>query len=491
MIAPSGRLHEPVLAAAHRIVLQPQVDAALSGDLMLATRIDQAHVLMLAERGIVAPDVAHQLLDAIGELRTTGFAALRGRPAPRGWYLMYEGHLVERLGHRVGGLLHLGRSRNDLQATLQRLKLREPYLRLLGGTLALQACLLRGGRRHARVVMPAYTHYQAALPITYGHYLAAVAVQLDETLALLDGWGDALDRCPLGAGAAGGTTVPIDSARTAELLGFRSPSPNSLEAVASRDMVLRLLSTCAQFGVLLSRVSADLLLWTTAEFGLLDLPDRLTGSSSMMPQKRNVFLLEHVQGLAAAPLGAFVTAATAMHKTPFTNSIAVHTEGVHPVWEALGRAADALHLLRLVLANARPRQRAMRDRADEAFTGATELANRLVLQRGLGFREAHTIVGGLVREALADGARLQEAARRLGGDGHLDLEGLDPAAVAQASEYGGGPGDRALADCLDQLRRSWYDQVRCMRTRKDAWGHAAALLEQRTGHLVGGGQGER
>jgi len=459
--ADTGMLHATLLPEAYDIVTAPSVEAALRDDLGLATEIDRAHVVVLAERGVLKAGAAVAILDEIALLRAADFTPLRGRPTPRGWYLMYEGYLIEKLGPEVGGNIQLGRSRNDYNATLFRLKLREPYHRLVREAFRLQDCLLRFARRHGDVVMPAFTHSQPAVPVTYGHYLAAVATDLADDLAALVGWADELDRCPLGAGAVGGTSVPIDPRRTADLLGFAQPVANSITAVASRDLVLRLLSHCVVTGVLMSRVATDLLQWTTAQ-GLLDLPDVLAGSSSMMPQKRNPFVLEHVQGLAAAPLGAYSTAVAAMHKTPYTNSIAVHAEGVRAMWDALARSTEAMTLLRLVIANAQPRPERMRERAEEGFTVATELANRLTFDDGYCFRDAHAEVGRRVAGAMANGSAIVGAP--------------EPAEVAAAMEFGGGPGPKSRGANLDALHAARASQLRQFGQHTRRWHQAPQQL---------------
>src|SRR5215217_4622929 len=340
--------------------------------------------------------------------------------ARRGWFLLYEDYLIENLGAETGGILQTGRSRNDLNATVFRLRLRAPYLRLLNEELRLQAILLRRAEKFAGVVMPAYTHYQAAVPVTYGHYLAGVAQAINRDIDELFFAGRELEVCPLGAGAVGGTTWPLDTARTAELLGFDRPSANSFDAVASRDLILRLLSATAIFGVTLSRLAADLLLWSTAEFGFFSFPDNLVGSSSMMPQKRNPFLLEHVQGRSTAALGAFVASATAMNGRPFTNTIAVGTEAVAHVWPALQNIMEAATLARLVIAGAKPQPETMLRRAESGYTEATELANRLVAEGDFFFRTAHKHVGSIICEAIEnESATLWEAvANRQGKNGH-------------------------------------------------------------------------
>ncbi|HEV3363817.1 MAG TPA: lyase family protein, partial [Acidimicrobiia bacterium] len=249
-----------------------------------------------------------------------------------------------------------------------------------------------------------------------------------------------LDTSPLGAGTGHGSALPIAPARTAALLGFERPAPHALDAVASRDVVLRLLSAAAVLGVTASRLAADLLLWTTAEFAFLELPDELVGSSSAMPQKRNPFLLEHVKGRSARAAGAFVAAATAMHAAPFSNSVAVGTEGCAGVVEALDAAAHSVTLLRLVVAGARPRPGAMLARAIAGQTTATAAAERLVAEEGLSFREAHRLVGRL----LAEERPLDDR----------NADGLDPMAVALGARFGGGPGASAALDDLRHRREA-------------------------------------
>ncbi|GGO94270.1 lyase family protein [Wenjunlia tyrosinilytica] len=467
----------PMHPRVQALTQRPGVDAAFASDLALATQIDRAHIVMLTEQGVLPPATAAALLTAVDRLRALDFAPLRERPAPRGWYLMYETYLVDTLGPDIGGSLHIGRSRNDLTATLHQLKLREPFLGLLWECLRLLGALARQARRHARVVMPAFTHYQPAVPITYGHYLNGVAVALAADIEALLGVADDLDRCPLGAGGVGGTTVPVDSGRTARLLGFGRACPNSVEAVATRDAALRLLSSAAVIGVLLSRVSADLLLWTTADLGLLTVPDSLTGGSSMMPQKRNVFVLEHVSGKAAAPLGAFATAAAAMQKTPFSNAIAVHAEGTRPVADAVDQLTQAAELLRLVVGAARPDPERMLARAESGYTAATEAANRLALEGGLGFRDAHAAVARAVQQALGNGGEpLSEAVSRIPEARGLPDLAASPKSVAALAEYGGGPGPLSLDDCLESTRERLGGQLARLRALRERWrGYPDAL----------------
>ena len=481
----TGRLQQSVTDEARRILFGATSDAAIDADLRHIAEVDRAHLVMLAERRLIPAAHARGLLAAIDALAASGFAALRGQPAPRGVYLLYEDHLIRTLGPEVGGMLPTGRSRNDLGATIFRLRLRAPVLALLGEAQRLLAILVRRAERYRGVCMPAYTHYQAAVPISYGHYLAGVACAITRDADGLAAASAELDTCALGAGAVGGTTLPIDAERTAALLGVRRPVAHSIDAVASRDLALRLLAGAAILGVTLSRAATDLLLWTSSELGLLWLPDHLVGSSSMMPQKRNAFLLEHVQGRSTAALGALVTAATAMHAKPFTNSIAVGTEGVAPLEGALRATREASLLLRLVLAGATPQPEAMAARAAAGYTTATELANRLVATGQLSFRSAHHAVGALVQGAIARGEPLDRAVADWPLAGAAELGGLDPAAVAQASAYGGGPGDRSMDACLQELRAGWRERAAAIALRRRGWQAAAHQLDAEVARLLG------
>ncbi|WP_394838613.1 argininosuccinate lyase [Pendulispora rubella] len=479
----TGRITRTIRRTARDILFGATADAAIDAELPFIAQVDRAHVVMLAESALIDRNTAASLLAAIDELRQRRFEPLRGRAALRGVYLLYEDYLIGKTGMSVGGMLQLGRSRNDLNATAQKLRLRAPWLRLVRESLRLQAILLRRSHRYAGVVMPAYTHFQAAVPITYGHYLAGIGSSLDRDLDALLATGSLFDVSPLGAGAVGGTALPIRAERTAELLGFVRPTPHSIDAVASRDGVLRVLAAASILGVTLSRVATDFLLWSTSEFDFLSFPDHLVGSSSMMPQKRNVYFLEHVQGRAASALGAFTHAVQACHAKPFTNSIAVGTEAVSAAWDALRKTTEAVILLRLIAAEAEPRRSSMEARARDGHTSATELANRLVGQGGVPFRTAHHTVGSFVRAALENDQPLEDVARhglREAGS-NVSTEGLDAASVATASQYGGGPGSTKLA--VKELTSHWSAHCARLRVRTQSWRAADDALDRAAAHI--------
>ncbi|MFD3998893.1 argininosuccinate lyase [Streptomyces sp. NPDC058583] len=486
----TGRLRTGLDPRAHRIVYdQYRTDDGdpVGDELRLISEVDRAHLVMLAERGIVDASRAAALLDTVDALRAEDFAPVRARPMPRGLYLAYEGWLVDRLGQETGGVLHTGRSRNDLNATTVRLKVRGPYGQLLDEVAELARVLLDKGEEYRDVTMPAYTHGQPAVPISYGHYLTGVAGGVLRSLAGLLDAGREIDVNPLGAGAVGGTSVPVDPARTADLLGFTTAVPNSVDAVASRDFVLRMLSAAAVLGVLIARVARDLTWWTTEEFELLRMADDLVGSSSMMPQKRNPFLLEHIQGRSTAALAGFTGAAAAMSTAGYTNAIAVGTEAARHLWPGLADTTQAVTLLRLVVDGAEPDRDRMRDRAREGFTSATYLAERLVVD-GIPFRTAHHLVGETVLGALDSGTPLSEAARAqpdvAAAAAGYPADWLDPETVAAACAHGGGPGGTAPAEALARARTELAALTAESAARRARWADAAERLSAEAAKVV-------
>ncbi|WP_395367100.1 argininosuccinate lyase [Streptomyces sp. YH02] len=481
----TGRLSTALSEEAHRIVYDQYVTSesgAASGmvdELRLISTVDRAHLVMLAEHGIVDRSRAGALLAEIEALRASDFEAVRDRPIPRGVYLAYERYLTDTLGDEVGGVLHTGRSRNDLNATTVRLRTRQSYVELLVAVEHLIETLLEKAEEYRDVTMPAYTHGQPAVPITYGHYLAGVANAVLRGLDDLLHAGDEIDANPLGAGAVGGTSVPIDVRQTTELLGFAVPVQNSVDAVASREFVLRLLCATSVLGTTLSRVARDLSSWSSEEVGLLRVADDLVGSSSMMPQKRNPFLLEHIQGRATASLGHLVSAASSMATAGYTNAIAVGTEAVRQLWPGLRGTNDAVTLMRLVIQGATPDRDRMHERCVDGYTTATYLAERMVLD-GVPFRLAHHHVGQAVLASLNDHVPLTA-----GLDG---MNSPSPEAVAEACAHGGGPGAGAVRQTVQALRADLTRLNGLLGERRSRWDASRVALDEKVRSLMGTGQ---
>ncbi|MGC5052503.1 lyase family protein [Micromonospora sp. DT48] len=459
----TGRIARPLAGKAQRLCYEapdPVVDRA---QLRLIAQVDRAHLVMLAERGVIVGEKAARLLRTVRQIEAEGFAPVLSLPRPRGIYLAYEEAVTRRCGPDVGGLLHTGRSRNDLNATTTLLALRERCSDVVAEGGRLVTALLAAAGRHLDDVMAIHTHYQPAMPITYGYYLTGVALallrELDRMVACLR----SIRRCPLGAHAVAGTDIDLDTERTAALLGFASGPLHAVDAIASRDTSLDALGVAANLGVTVSRLAADLQLWSAADLGYVHFPDWLVGGSSALPQKRNAFVLEHLKARPTRVLGAWVSATSAIRSAPFTNSIEVGTEAMASVGPALRTTRDVLALAALVVAGARPRPDTMESVAARSFVEATAVANDLVRQ-GVPFREAHHRVGAAVLRAVDEGADWPPEG----------FARIDPRTAADRARFGGGPGSRAEA-----LAAAWTLRHRLraeLRDLRRGWNRASDAL---------------
>ena len=483
----SRRLTQRISHRAIKILFPTSERQALQDLLECYFQVDLAHQIMLREQQIVDPGLSSALITGLLASQREILDDLFGQEAPRGVFLLYESYLGTRVGEDCAGLLQTARSRNDLAATAQRLLIRRSLYRLQLAFLRLAVSSLRIARRHGQVVIPIHTHFQPALPIYYGQYLHSVVLLLKKSVDVLSEIGRDLDLCPLGAGSIAGTNLPIDPNRTATLLGFRKPMSSSIEAIASREPFARLLAELSIASVSISRVAADYQLWTSNEFKLFEVNDSAAGGSSMMPQKKNIYFLEHVKGKSAAVFGGLTAALVSMHATPFSNSIAVGTEAMKHVQPSIEELVDSLTLLRLVMENSTP----IKPRADEilahGFTNATALAELFVTRRLYSFRQAHHRVSMIVRTALENGLRsLSEAieAGLLRSEEQPTAREMDDLLAFHPARYGIVRTDVALSDDLNALRATFADHYWRIRAIRQRHREAVQSLERIAGGLA-------
>jgi argininosuccinate lyase len=376
--------------------------------------------------------------------------------------------VIRRLGPEIGGRLHTARSRNDLQSTLDRLRGRDLALSLSEGCASLRSALLDQAAEHIDCVMPGYTHLQHAQPITYGYYLAGVEQCLRRDFERLAGAFDRLNECPLGAGAMAATTFPIDRQQVALLLGFSGPVLHALDAVASKDPLIELLSAAVFFATTFGRLAQDFYLMTTFEFSTLELPDSLAITSSIMPQKKNQAVLEFIKGRQSHLLGALVTGFAAFHAAPFSHVLDANVDSLHWLWQALDELVAVVPVVEQVVRRAIPKTERMLALAGANYATATDLADLLVRRNGLPFKEAHHITGRIVRltidtdlpvaeigSALVTQAAAEAAGRTLTLSQDEITDGLDPRAAVARRRNGGGPSrhdmETMLAEALSRL----------------------------------------
>jgi len=426
----------------------------ISSELDYLIKIDQAHLLMLNKQGIIVTEKAKSILMELISLSHNNFQALENRKNTRGAFILYEDFLIEKLGAEFGGVLQTGRSRNDLKATIILMRLRPEYYKLLNSCTHLLQTIGKKAALYKKVIMPVYTNYQAAMPITYGHYLLGIGFAIERDCKKILQLSDELNVCPLGASAAGGTSFNLDCIYTARLLGFEKAVQNSIDAVASRDTILTLLSFLSISGCTLSRIASDFLIWSTNEFGFFQLPDEIVGSSSVMPNKRNPFILEHIQGKGSKIAGYLMEALSASNKTIFSNSISSGTEAMNSVWNALNEMIAAIELLDLFIEKATPVKERMYESVKSGFTFATEFANQLVRKLQISFRHAHHIVGSMITDSEGNfSIFMKQYSEYI--NSHLSQPINDPdiADIVRKTEYGGGPGDKSIEKQIKEFNQ--------------------------------------
>ncbi|MER9883610.1 lyase family protein [Mesorhizobium sp. M0118] len=465
-------------------LLAPPIEIARDGRLLQhQASIDEAHLVMLADQGLVSQAVAADLLKHILALQDERFQCLEGRVAPRGVYLAYEAELTARAGPEKAGWLHLARSRNDLNAAISLLVLREAACSISQQIGTVQDVLLQRVEEASRLVAPLYSQYQIALPGSPGHYLLGVFFALGRERQRLHCLLEDIRNCPMGAGAGGGTSMAIDPTKTANLLGFELPSINSLDAVASRDHHLQALSLFAGISILLSRVAQDLQVWTTREFAFIDIPNNLAGGSSMLPQKKNPFLLEHIKGSASTVIGAYVSAATATSKAPFSNSIEVSNYGCSSLSLAEEALKRAVTLTSLIMKFMSFNIRSMRDNLEDGSAMTTVAAERMA-SRGIPFRNAHTLIGEIAERLAQDGCvaeRRSELARHLADALPASLE-----ECRDVLRFGGGPAKRSTDDQILVAKTLFRDTDLACADIRQRWVRAEMHRKLRVNELIDG-----
>jgi argininosuccinate lyase len=413
----------------------------------------------LARTGLLTTAEADTLvkgLEAVrGELDAGTF---RFRPELEDIHTNVEQRLVELVGD-VGGKLHTGRSRNDQIALDERLYLKDVVAETVAGLRGAQEALLARAAETVDAPMPGYTHLQRAQPVVLAHHLLAYVFMLQRDRERFAGCRARADVLPLGAAALAGTAFAIDREALARDLGFAAVSANSLDAVSDRDYVLEYLAAAAIAGMHLSRLAADLSLWATAEFGFVEFADAWATGSSIMPQKKNPDVAELMRGKSGRLYGNLVAVLTAMKGLPLAYNSDMQ-EDKEPLFDSVDTLLAILGVLPPMLASLTFRTERMRAAAGENFATATDLADYLV-RKGLPFRQAHEIVGRVVRHALERRVGLEqvplEELRRfselIGADVHQALS-VDASLRARAVTGGTAPDAvrRALAQARELVR---------------------------------------
>ncbi len=414
-----------------------------------------AHATMLAARGIIGEDDRDELVRALElvaselEQGTFAFAEL-----DEDIHMAIERRVTELAGS-AGGRLHTGRSRNDQVATDVAMFVRDATLRAAAGALELAETMIEVAERHLDWPLPGYTHLQRAQPVYLSHHLLAYAWMLlrDERrfVAVLDG----VSRLPLGAGALAGVNFDTDRELVAGALGFTGVAENSIDAVSNRDFVLDYLAAAATCATHLSRLGAEIVLWSSEEFGFCEVPDAWASGSSIMPQKKNPDAAELLRAKSPRITGHLAALHGVMHGLPLTYNKDMQEDKEH-LFDAVDTIELSLAAARGMMSGISFRRERLVAAAGDEFLAATDVADLLV-KRGMPFREAHGVVAGLVRVAVSSGRTLSQltvpelsAASELLDDSFYEL--LRDGAWLESKVSRGGTSLQMIAHQLEHLR---------------------------------------
>ena len=405
--------------------------------------VDRAHLLMLREQDLISREICSRIMAAIDDLMDEGPQALGpGEDV----HEAIEASILQNVGPE-GGRMHTGRSRNDEVATCIRLSLREEMLSLMVGQLGLLKTMLRLAEENMESVIPGFTHTQHAQPTTLAHHLLSHADAAARDLARLEGAYARVNQSPLGAAAFASTGFKIDRSLTARLLGFEGLVENSMDAVSTRDFILEVLSDLAILMVNLSRLAEELVLWSTSEFGYLELDNLYASTSSIMPQKKNPDTAELARSKSGSVLGSLVAALSISKALPMSYNRDLQEMTPH-LWRAVDWTASTIRILEGCLSTLKFNKERLEKSSGAGFSTATEIADSLVRTTGMPFRTAHSIVGRIAasggRPILADLDRvaLEMAGYEVSQKGfsQQDLErALDPRSNVALRANTGGP----------------------------------------------------
>ncbi len=396
-----GRFESPTDEFVEAFNASTDVDARMYAEDIAGSK---AHAKMLCEQGILMQEDLNVILRGLdeiaGEIESGEFTFTI---ALEDVHMNIESRLTEKIGD-AGKRLHTARSRNDQVTTDTRLYLRRRTDAMIARIRYLQSVLVTLAEEHAETIMPGFTHLQTAQPVTLGHHLLAYVEMFERDAGRFHDARKRMNQCPLGSAALAGTTFPIDRNMTSDTLGFDAPTANSLDAVSDRDYIMELLAAASICAVHLSRFSEELILWMSAQFGFVDLPDAFCTGSSIMPQKKNPDMPELVRGKSGRIIGGLVAILTTVKGLPLAYNKDMQ-EDKTAVFDAFDNLEGSLRIFGDMLPGMTVNKDVMHKAASSGFATATDLADALV-RAGVPFREAHAIVGKSVAYCIRESIEL-------------------------------------------------------------------------------------
>ncbi|MDA4128053.1 MAG: argininosuccinate lyase [Thaumarchaeota archaeon] len=457
-------------------------------------KINTAHMISLVKAGEVERGVGEECLRFLS----------KETPRPRrakgaeDIHQLIEQNAVDRLGVEIAGFLNLGKSRNDQVASAVRMELRERVIRLLEAIADLQAALLKIVRKFGRAVIPGYTHMQHAMPVTLGHHFSAYFDAFQREIDRLVQLYARVNVSPMGAAALAGTSVAVDRTAVSDFLGFAGIVENSIDAVSSRDFVVEALACSETIMLDLSRLSEEIILWSSKEFGYLEVSDEYANSSSIMPQKKNPVAAETVRAKCGSVLGSLVAVCAILKALPYTYNLDLQELTPH-LWRGLDDTLASTIVTAGMVGTLKFDVRALRLSLKGDYSTATAFANYLVKAHGVSFRQAHAIVGGLVRMSVETGTpfeltiskHLSPLSREITGKPiHLAqgvLNGvLDPASSLHALSSSGSANPKFLQRGVEKRLSQLESNRSSVRRIREGLSRADALLLRNVNSVLKG-----
>lgn len=421
-----------------------------------------AHTTMLKEQGIIPAQDADKIVEALRALEVEGIDALKWDLSVEDIHMALENYVTDRIGE-IAGFMHTGKSRNDQVATDLRLVLKEELESIEQEVLNFIEIIIKMASEHTETVMVGYTHLQHAQPTTFAHHLLAYANEIRRDFERIHDAKKRVDICPLGSAAMTGTGFNIDRERTAELLGFGGVMENSMDGVSSRDFMAETVFALAMMASNLSKISEELIIWSTYEFRLIEISDEYSSTSSIMPQKKNPDVAEISRGKTAVLYGELMTIMSILKALPHSYNRDLQEITPH-LWNAVDIGRSMLNITSDMLSSIEFNSDRGLELAMANFSTATELADLMVREKNLPFRIAHQIVGRTVTKAIEkeispddiDSKFLDEVALEINGkkldlDPQLVKKALDPIEIIKARDVLGGPSPNAVMKSISSL----------------------------------------
>jgi argininosuccinate lyase len=455
----SGRLKGKMTADAASFTSSLEFDKRIFN---VDIQCNLAHTTMLKEQGIIESADADKIIKALKELESEGINALNLDLSVEDIHMALENYVTDRIGE-VAGFMHTGKSRNDQVATDLRLILKEEIEEIKEDILNFIEVILEMASDNTETVMVGYTHLQHAQPTTFAHHLMAYANEVRRDFERIEDAKKRVDMCPLGSAAMTGTGFPINRERTAELLGFSRVMENSMDAVSSRDFMAETVFALAMLASNLSKISEELIIWSSYEFRLIEISDQYSSTSSIMPQKKNPDVAEISRSKTAVLYGELMTILSILKALPHSYNRDLQEVTPH-LWNAVDTARSMLNITCNMLSSLSFNGERGMELAMANFSTATELADLMVREKNLPFRIAHQIVGRTVTEAISQDIRPEDIDSKFLDKIAVDINGtpleiseelikkaLNPYEIIKSRDVKGGPSPKAVKESILSL----------------------------------------